>query len=718
MSNKYTIRIALSLLTCACFAAPSMYAEKEPDLFTNLFHRANDSLRNNNVQEAITLYRHATTLNDSAPQVYYNMGLAYKRLDQHKDAIAAFKRATELSPVYGKAWYQLASAYALDKQRDNAIETYRKAVSVDPDMAEAHLELARELHEKEEHARALPHLQDAYRLQPDNTTIMFELANTLNTLNKTEDALELYLKLGERHPNNAAIAYNTAYTYKKLNRVDEAFPYYEKTLSINPDHTEAHFSLGLAHLVRGGKNKENWRKGWEHYEWRWKKDSPPGTERKYAQPEWDGSDLTGKTIYLYAEQGLGDTFQFVRYAKVVKEQYHAAKIIVGVQKPLRDIIGMCPYIDHVVLQREVPTQFDYYASLMSLPRILDTWEDTIPDELPYLYADEKLVAHWKEKLSADKNFKIGVCWQGNPNYSTPFLRAAVAAKSVSARTFAPLGVLPGVSVYSLQKMTGTDQLADLPKQFDLKTFDGDFDQSNGRFMDTAAVMKNLDLVITVDTSIAHISAGLGTRTWVLLPNPADWRWMLDRTDSPWYPGVHLFRQKTVGKWDDVIHAIIQKLAQELMVQQQNSAPKNPAQQMQSVPFEQLIDAGIMIELDLANTQDETRKGQLQEKLTQIEEYFHTVELSSERMNQMLQELRTLNTSLYGHIHAIKGMEQNISPLNRTFMQHVSTIALLNNMRTRLKEEIKTLYDLLKNQEPRNEARQIQQKPRNMAPTIS
>ena len=181
-------------------------------------------------------------------------------------------------------------------------------------------------------------------------------------------------------------------------------------------------------------------------------------------------------------------------------------------------------------------------------------------EIPYLHADEKLTAEWKQKLAKDKNFKIGICWQGNDNYATPLLRATVAQKSVHPKEFAPICQLPGVSLYSLQKTTGTDQLKELPNGMHIITFDGDFDQSNGRFMDTAAVIKNLDLVITVDTSISHLSSGLGTPTWIMLPNPSDWRWMMDRNDSPWYPNVtRLFKQPTPGDWQSMIKEVAVEL---------------------------------------------------------------------------------------------------------------------------------------------------------------
>jgi hypothetical protein len=220
---------------------------------------------------------------------------------------------------------------------------------------------------------------------------------------------------------------------------------------------------------------------------------------------------------------------------------------------------LCPYIDSVISTEDPLPAFDVQAPLMSLPHILKTKIETIPLEIPYIFADENLTEYWKEKLSQDKNFKVGVCWQGNSNYSTPLLRATVALKSIEAQQFAPLCTVPGVSLYSLQKTTGTDQLENLPKHMKLITFDDTFDQAHGRFMDTAAVMKNLDLIITVDTSISHLSSAMGIPTWVMIPNPPDWRWMINRNDTPWYPDMRLFRQPTPGDWDSVLKTITQEL---------------------------------------------------------------------------------------------------------------------------------------------------------------
>ncbi len=526
------------------------------DSFEALFDKANNALRTKNYDKAIAYYQAAIKKNSRAPQPYFNMAIAYQEKKEIDKAIEAFKDAILQNLNYVKAHIELAKILQSRELLDEAIVHYRKAVDIDPSLVEIALTVARLLNQKEQFSESLPYFKIAAEGKADDVMVSFEYANVLNTCNYTQQALDIYLKLLEKRPNDSGILYNTAYTLKKLNRIKEAMPYYTAALKRNPNHAEAHFSLGLAHLITG-----NFAQGWPEYEWRWQRNTQL-EPREFSQPQWDGvSSLQGKTILLHAEQGLGDTFQFIRYAQIIKEKYHPKKLIVAVQKPLLTIITQCcPYIDSVVTLSAMPTTFDLHVPLMTLPLLLKSDEQTIPRTIPYIFPDVTLVEMWRRKLSSDTNFKIGICWQGNSNYSTAFLRTVVAAKSMQLQKFNALGGIPNVSFYSLQKQTGTDQLQVSTLNFDLKVFETDFDESRGRFMDTAAVIKNLDLVITIDTSISHLAAAIGTPVWIMIPEPPDWRWMIERADTPWYPNMRLFRQPTVGDWDSVLALIRQELS--------------------------------------------------------------------------------------------------------------------------------------------------------------
>lgn len=521
------------------------------------FNYANAQTEKGNINKAVSLYNEILRSRTDLPHVYFNLGVAYMQAKKYHEAIQAFESALRLKKDYPKAAYNLAQAYNKIKNAHQAKLRYLEALEQDPSLVDALVALAKLYIADDQLQEAISMYTGAVELQPNSTKILLDFANTLNMANRSDEALAVYQKLNQMIPSNPAVIYNIGFTLKKLNRIDEALPYYKKTLEIHPAMTEAHVGYGLALLISGSQCPERWIEGWSEYEWRWRK-FKTRPQAMYSQPVWNGSDLHGKTLFLWHEQGLGDSFEFIRYAKVAKEM-GAHKVIVAVQNPLYDIISLCPYIDQVIRSQEPKPHFDVHAPLLSMPYLTKTRLHTVPQEIPYLYADQELVETWKEKLSRDTKFKIGICWQGEKNHASQLTRLAFAGKSLSVDHFIPIMQMPHVSVYSLQKVDGTEQLKTLPNDAGLIVFGNDFDESNGRFMDTAAVIKNLDLIITVDTSVCHLAGGLGTPTWLILPNPADWRWMLDCDSTPWYPNMKLYRQRTPGDWHQVIQDVVQAL---------------------------------------------------------------------------------------------------------------------------------------------------------------
>jgi Flp pilus assembly protein TadD len=564
-----------------------------------------------------------------------NLGVCFIKKSQPGDAIPHLEHAVELNPDYVKAHYHLGKSYKDIGNTQRGYTHLKHATELDHSCIDAQLELGHLLQDEHKFEEALKHLRNAHNLQPNNLQIWFDVANALNMANETEEALEMYFEMDRKHKNVPAILYNIAYTLKKLNRVQEAMPYYETVLQHNPEHSEARFSRSLAYLTAG-----DFERGWPDYEYRTNRD----IKKVDKSTEWDGSPLNGRTVILYGEQGLGDTFQFIRFARFAHES--GGHVIAFVQSPVVDIISQCPYIEKVYpLGAPVPP-YHVQAPLMSLPYILHITPDTVPTYERYLHADEQLVQTWKEKLSRDPNFKVGICWQGNSEYSTPFLRAVVAAKSMPLNTFAPLAQVPGVSFYSLQKITGENQLNDLG--FELKTFDGDFDKSHGRFMDTAAVIRNLDLVISIDTSICHFAAGLGIETWTLLPNPPDWRWMLDREDTPWYPNMRLFRQPEPGDWATVIQQVKVELNKKVHGADNVTSTPSYTQEVLSELFDALIKLSIVRESTGNRTLDRliTEKQEQIRTRTENGKNSHALAELVADLTAKTVEFFTLNNSLH------------------------------------------------------------------------
>ena len=312
-------------------------------------------------------------------------------------------------------------------------------------------------------------------------------------------------------------------------------------LQLKPDYAEAHYNLGMLQLLNG-----NFHQGWENYAWRRSIPKYRFRNVEYKEPFWDGSGLEGKTIFIYPEQGLGDTIHFVRYMTLVAAQ--GGRVVLEVPAKLETLFRDIDGVESFVVAGNLPPPFDCHAPLLDLPGLLNTTLETIPSQESYLTVASELVEKWADRLGPWEHFRIGIVWAGNPILKTD------RDRSMDPSHFLPLTEIPRVSVYSLQ--FGKDGEAD--KVFGARVTDIGPDLTP--FTEAAAAIMNLDLVVTVDTSLAHLAGALGCPVWTLLPFIPDWRWMLDRDDSPWYPTMRLFRQEKRGEWEGVIERVAAELA--------------------------------------------------------------------------------------------------------------------------------------------------------------
>jgi hypothetical protein len=328
-------------------------------------------------------------------------------------------------------------------------------------------------------------------------------------------------------------------------------------LRLDPQSASTHWNRALA-LLQGG----DYARGWPEYEWRWRR---PGARPRLStdRPAWDGRPLEGRTILLWCEQGLGDAIQFARYAPRVQRQ--GGRVLLQCPGILRALFRTLPGVEAVLAEGEALPAFDVHAPLLSLPALLGTTLATVPAEVPYLSADPALVGAWRKKLAAVPGLRVGVAWQGNPHHKWDRHR------SVHLAAFAPLARVGGVRLVSLQKGPGAEQLAALRGRLPVVDFGDDLGAS-GPYPDTAALMRGLDLVVTVDTATAHLAGALGVPVWVPLSTIVDWRWLLGREDSPWYPTMRLFRQAQLGDWGPVFA----RLAEELRALVTGGPPVGPA----------------------------------------------------------------------------------------------------------------------------------------------
>jgi len=478
----------------------------------------------------------------------FNQGSECYNNGDFEQAIEYYTQALTLSPANPTILFNLGRSYEHTNQLDQAVTHYQQTLSIHPSSTQVLNALGCVLLKQQKLSAAHLVFKQSFDLDPQQIHAPMQLANLYTLSNNNDEAIDLYEKILCHHPTCLQAHYNLAYSLKQIGDFEHSITSYEKTLELNPNADEAHLGLAKSLLATG-----NFTKGWHHFEWRFS--NSPQVWQSLNYQNIDPQKLAGKRVLIRAEWGLGDMIQFVRYAQKLKEC--GAIVTLQAFDPLVPLLSLCPYIDQVVSDKTpVYPNFDYQIPFLSLPLLFKTTVETIPNTIPYLVADRKLVDAWKTTLADDTNFKIGICWQGKSDLFIE--KHPLTKRSVALELFAPLAQIQGVTLYSLQKGEGEEQLQTVC--FAVKDFGPDFDKKHGRYMDTAAVMKNLDLFISVDTSTVHLAGGLGVPTWVLIPFVPEWRWMTKRTDSPWYPEImRLFRQPEPGNWNSVFNQIEQEV---------------------------------------------------------------------------------------------------------------------------------------------------------------
>ncbi len=421
---------------------------------------------------------------------------------------------------------------------------YRQALALAPDDANTWCHLGMALHDRGLFRQAEAAYRRAIELRPAFPVAFHNLGNTLRALQRFDEALAHFEHALRLKPDYVGALNGKGGTLFLGGRFDEACICFERARELAPDDARAHENLAILWLLQGKFDR-----AWEEYEWRFKLyELVP----EYSQPRWDGSSLDGRTILLIAEQGLGDTLQFVRYAAVLKARYDC-QVILQCPRALLPLLATCPGIDCLVSKGDSPDRFDVWIPLLSIPGILRQTPETFPAEVPYLQASPELVSQWKDELDRLPGLKVGLFWQGKRDYLIDFSR------SVPLAEMAPLGTLRGLQLIGLQKGDGIEQLDTLAGRLDVDNWGDRIDESSGAFMDTAAILTNLDLLITPDSSVGHLAGALGVPVWIVLSTVPHWPWMLDRGDSPWYPSARLFRQSTANDWAGVFDRIATEL---------------------------------------------------------------------------------------------------------------------------------------------------------------
>jgi Tfp pilus assembly protein PilF len=462
------------------------------------------------IDEAETIYRQILHACPRHAEVLQLLGTLYLQRGQPRQAVAWLQRSVAVAGGNAAVFSNLGSAYLALGRNAEARTALQRAVAHDPAFGQAH----------------------------------YNLGMALYNLGMLAESAASYRRTLQCDPDMAAAHNNLGDVLRQLGQTDAALAHCTRAVELAPRMATAHYNRSLILLGLG-----RWSEGWHEYEWRLQ--CPALRGRSFRQPRWNGQPLAAATLLVHAEQGLGDTLQFIRLLPLVRQR--CPRVLVAVQAPLVPLLRASG-IDVCTAGDDLP-DFDQHVPLLSLPGLLGLSLRNIPAEVPYLAPQPALVEQWRHRLAAFGGQRVGLGWQGRPTYREDRQR------SIPLLQFAPLAQVSGVTFVGLQKGPGSEQIPLVQDRFSIVDLGSAADVAAGPFMDTAAIVQNLDLVITSDTALAHLAGALGVPVWLALGFAPDWRWLTRGATSPWYPTMRLFRQPAPGDWPSVFAEMTRALTE-------------------------------------------------------------------------------------------------------------------------------------------------------------
>ena len=494
--------------------------------------------------KAIECLEHLLQIQPNYVPAIVSKSMIQSELGQVLEAERGYRMAMHLDPNSADAHVGLGVLLADHRHYAEACELFSKAIAIAPNSAQFHSNLGNAQREMGQFGSAEASLQKAIELNPDEVSAHHNLGKLYTDLGKLNQAVDHYRRAMSLEPNNANAQVGLGSVFAMQGNFNDAEDCFQQALAVDPKMAQSHFNLSLIHLVRGDLEQ-----GFQGYEYRWQTSS--FSPRGLPQPMWNGDTLPGKTVLIHCEQGLGDTLQFCRYIQLVRQRF--GRVVLEAPRSLLPLLRTCRGVDCLIAAGDELQDFDFQSPLLSLPRIMGTTLQSLPVNVPYLSADQDRVDKWRKMLGPKHGLRIGIAWRGNPSHQCD------RDRSIPLTAFESLAKIDGVTLVSLQKGHGDDDVIAIRNQIGLLDFGIELDLHGGAFMDTAAIMLNVDLVITVDSAPAHLAGALGVPVWLALSRVADWRWLLDRQDSPWYPTMRLFRQSIAGDWHDVFRRMTDQL---------------------------------------------------------------------------------------------------------------------------------------------------------------
>lgn len=505
-----------------------------------LLDQAVEREKQGDLSEAIARYQSVINLGVKQADIFYNLAHLYHTENHIEQAIKFYEKTILEDNKFINAYFNLGNIYKKNGDLDQAISYYEKVINIDPDFSAVYQNLGNTYKLLNQWQLAINFYETALRFDPNSIALCVQLANLYDQLADGRSAIKYWQKAADlEKPNTPELLNNYGVTLQTYGDLAGAIAQFQQALKIDQQFSQAHANLGMASLLVG-----NFAEGWREFEWRCVEEKAK-FEIYINQPWWHGQNIPDQTLLIHAEQGIGDNLQFIRYIPIVRKK--VGKLILRTYPSLTKILENFPAIDQIILLEDAFPNFDYHIPLLSLPYLCQTDLSNIPNDIPYLKATGSDI-----KLDAQPNtlLKIGIVWGAKHDHPTSIHR------SCCLDDLAILTTIPHIQLYSLQKGPQTNDLANHP----LQTKIIDLDNSINDLTDTANIIQQLDLIISVDTSVAHLAGAMGKPVWLLLAFSPDWRWLLDRSDSPWYPTMQIFRQDKPGNWQSILQTVHGKLS--------------------------------------------------------------------------------------------------------------------------------------------------------------
>ena len=488
-----------------------------------------------NLEEAQVIYEQILNSEPDHFDALQLLGVLFAQIKKYSQSVKLLSNALKINPNHPGTYSNRGISLKELRFFDEALSSFDQAIAINPDYGDAHYNRGNTLMELKRFDEALSSFDQAIIVNPEHTQAYNNRGNTLKLLKRFDEALSSYDQAIAIRPDYPEAYNNRSNILKELKQFDKALANYNHAISIDPDYADAYFNKSTLLLLRG-----DYREGWQLYEWRWKQKHNINSLRSYKKPVWVGNEsLTNKTLLIIIEQGFGDYIQFIRYALLAEQL--GAKVILEVPLVLMKLTSTLKGHFIFVESGKLLPEFDYYCPVVSLPLAFKTSVETIPAALPYLYVDEAKKQQWNKRLVKQSRLRIGIVWAGNPDHKNDHNRSLLLKK------FSSLLRLP-FEFHSLQKdirEVDAQTIINFPHIYQHQDELHDFS-------DTAALIDAMDIIISVDTSVAHLAGAMGKKLWLLLPYLPDFRWMLDREDSPWYPSARLYRQEKINDWNSVL----------------------------------------------------------------------------------------------------------------------------------------------------------------------